>query len=264
MADPNCLLGYSNIVKTGTLTPTDQGGLPAANLQNDQGSADQAWQTTAGVTSASLLIDSGGVSQMWQAFGLFRTNLTSGATVRWRVSANSSMASPTYDSGVVNAGIIPGYLQSVIGLAAPVAGEFAQLDVVDTSNPDTFLNIPLAFAGPCFQPQTNLDYSSTWGRDRQVTETVTRSGAEFPLTQFARRRITLSFQGIRASEAWTAAMEADRVASIAAGNLLFIPDPASATIQYESCFGRFGPKDLAFPYGNADRRSWGGVLTERL
>lgn len=264
MADPNCLLGYLNQVQLGTLTPTDQGGLPAANLQNNQGSADQAWQTTAGVTAASLLIDSGGVTQSWQAFGLFRTNLTSAATVRWRVSANSSMSSPTYDSGVVSAGVVPGYFQSVIGLAAPVVGEFCQVDISDPSNPDTFLNIPLAFAGPAWQPLTNLDYTTTWGRDRQVTETVTRSGAEFPLTQFARRRITLSFQGVRSTEAWAQAMEADRVASIAAGNLLFIPDPASGTIQQESCFGRLGPKDLAFPYGNADRRSWGGILTERL
>lgn len=258
------LLGWLNQVKLGAITATDENSaLPAANLQNDQGGPDQAWQTNYGVLSASLLIDSGSTSTVWRIFGLFRTNLSAGATVRWRVSNNSSMSSPTYDSGVVSAGVIPGYQQSIVAAPSAVTGEFCQVDIVDT-NTDSFLNVPLAFAGPAWMPLTNWDYSTLFGRDRTVTETVTRAGAEYPLTQFNRRRITLSFQGVRASEAWAVAMEADRVAAISAGNLLFVPDPSGVNLNYEALMGRFVSKDLTFPYGNADRRAWGGTLTERL
>lgn len=258
------LLGWLNAFHTGTIT----GGpaealLPVSNLSGFTGSPSSGWQTPAGVTSASVLVDTGDATSVWQVFGLFRTNLTPGTTIRWRVG-DPAMTTVTYDSGIRPAGVLVGYGKTVVVSLSPVVGQAVQFDIADVTNPDGFLNVPLAFAGPAFQPQTNIDFSSTVGRDSQIDEVVTRGGQELPVARWQRLRVELSFQGVRTSEVWPQVMEADRV-SRQAGNLIFVNDSDNGLMGYETIYGRLTPTaDLTYPYGSADRRSWKARLQERL
>jgi hypothetical protein len=273
----NAYIGWKNAVLTGALTASSQEStLPVTNLQNQQGAAALAWQTT-GCTQESLTIDSGSTATKWQAFGLFRTNLSPSATVEWLVSNNADMSAPRYDSGAVSGTVAAGYGQSVLvpatlivqngvmaGSPFSVTGRYAQCTIRDPSNTDGFLNIPLAFAGPVFSPQTNFDFSGGQGRTAGTTETTTRGGQEFPLTTWVQRTADVSFMGLRGSEAWADIMDLD-LACRSNQNVLWIPTPAGENQAMESVFGRLKPNgSMTWPFQSADRRAYKFQITERL
>jgi len=105
------MLGWLNWIPVAQLlSSSEEAALGANQLQSQHGAVTAAWQTKAGVTAASLLIDAAtarwGVSVPWRAFGLFRTNLTPNATVRWRLGNTAEEVTtpqppPTWDAGVV-------------------------------------------------------------------------------------------------------------------------------------------------------------------
>ena len=396
----NAVFGWQNNLLGASLdTPDGVPGLYVDNLKNDQGSPATAWQTQR--TAAVFIANTQSAASTWRAFCLARTNLTSGASVRWLVgtllACRGSVTVPTdtnagaisrnttrlgpdpvpspggpgviyrhgsgsayvgkpavyvayageslsagvwlrrtgaggsagavvradtggqtfivpmsavpgddvwryylvkfvapssgsvtvyfivdagagdysiaggkvegrvaYDSGFVPAGVRPGFGQSVHVAPAPVAGEAVRLDITDPTNPDGFINVPLAYAGPVWQPATNIAYDTSLGRDDATDETTTRGGAEFPTLQWTRRRWDVSLQGIRASELWPSVMELDRAARTGQ-NVLFVPDPAGADVAREAVFGRLRSLgDVTYPFGNGDRRAWRARITERL
>lgn len=262
----NAVFGWVNNVGTGTLTAgSAAAGLGADQLQNDHGGAATAWQTAGGVTSTNLTVDAGATSAAWRAFGLFRTNLTAAATVRWRVGTAAAMTSGVaYDSGAIAAGVAAGFGQSVLVASAAVTGRYCRLDVSDPGNPDGVLNVPLIFAGPVWQPASNISAESAFGRDDATDDVVTRGGQEYPTFRFVRRRWEIALARVRAAEVWPSAMELDRVARLG-GNILFVPDPASADRNREAVYGRLrATSDLGHPYGIADARGWRCRVTERL
>ena len=263
----NALFGWRNHVTTASLTGS--GGVPfldVGNLRNEQGSPALGWQMPG--TVAALVADTHAAASTWRAFVLARTNLTAAATVQWRVGPAAACFGTggefSYDSGVIPAGVAPGFGQSVHVAPAPVAGEAVRLDIADPGNPDGFINVPLAYAGPVWQPATNIAYDTSLGRDDATDETTTRGGAEFPTLQWTRRRWDVSLQGIRASELWPSVMELDRAARTSQ-NVLFVPDPAGADVAREAVFGRLRSLgDVTYPFGNGDRRAWRARITERL
>ncbi len=268
----NSAFGWLNYVIPSALTV----GSAAANmgtggLQVDQGSPDDAWQTAAGVLTdadgAWLVIDSGSTATVWRAFGLFRTNLTANATVRWRVSNSLSggrVTSESYDSGTISAGVKPGYLQSVVVAGADQTGRYCEVDINDSGNPDSFINIPLAFAGPLFMPEVAIAFTSTFGRTDHTDEVVSQGGQEFPINRYMQRVHSIGLTGVTAAETWASVMELDRAAR-AGGNVFFAPDVTSTNLPYEAIFGRLrNPSAVSYPYGAADRRAWSATITERL
>lgn len=263
----NTALGWVNNVATATLyAGSANAALPASNLQVDQGAASMAWQTAAGVVTSAAGATLGiQVSGTWQAFVLARTNLTTSATMRWRVSTGIlSIASPNYDSGTISAGVVAGYGQSVLVIGTPRTCGYCQVDIDDPTNPDGFINIPLMYAGPLFIPAVGPDWSSSFGRDDATDEVTTRGGQEYPVYHWQRRRYEAAWQGIKGSEVWPSFMEFDRTAR-QGGNVLFIPDITSATISQEAVLGRAHmTKDVGYPAKSADARSIALRITERL
>ena len=270
----NALFGWVNNILSATLTAdSEEAGLGVAQLQNDQGDASTAWQTAAGVTTSGFLADTGSAYSVWRAFALARTNLTSAATVQWRVGApgtGGALASVVYDSGVLPAGVVPGFGQTVFVMfpqsLVPVQAQAQALrcDISDPTNPDGFLSVALAYAGVPWQPLTNISTATTRGRDDSTLETTTRGGQEYPLNLWARRRWSVDFQGIRNSEVLPD-VDALDAACRDGGNILLVPDPASSTVNQEAVFGRGKPgSDLAYFQGAPDRRTWKLTVTERL
>lgn len=268
----NTAFGWLNQVKTAALSVgSAAANMGAGNLQIDQGSPDVGWQTASGVLTdaagAWLLIDSGNSATVWRAFGLFRGNLSAAATVRWRVGSALSggrITTASYDSGTIAAGVLPGYLQSLVVAPADQVGRYCEVDINDSANPDAFINIPLAYAGPLFMPTVAASFSSTVGRTDQTDEVVTLGGQEFPMNRYVQRVWSVNLARITIAETWASVMELDRVCR-AGGNVLFAPDVTSAHLAAEAVFGRVkSPSAVSYPYGGSDSRAWTASLTERL
>lgn len=268
----NSAFGWINRVTAGSLTVgSAAANMGAGNLQVDQGSPDSAWQTAAGVVTDAagswLLIDSGNTASAWRAFGLFRTNLSSAATVRWRVGNTLSggrITGAAYDSGTIGAGVLVGYLQSLLVPTSDQIGRYCEVDINDSGNPDSFINVPLVFAGPLFMPEVAISFASTFGRTDQTDEVVTQGGQEFPINRYMQRIQSVALTGITLGETWASVMELDRTAR-AGGNVLFAPDVTSANLNYEAVFGRLkNASAISYPSGAADRRAWSATVNERL
>jgi hypothetical protein len=257
------MFGWRNAVPAATLAAgtSSPAGLDVAQLQNDQGSAATAWQKPG--TTATLTIDTRSFASVWRILALFRTNLTAAATLRWRLGP-VGMATTVYDSGTFTAGIVPGYLQSVIVLPDDVSARVAQLDIVDLGNPDGYINIPLIFAGPVWQPVVGVTWDSTIGRTDTTDEVQTRGGEEFPINRFVQRVWSLGLDAIKQNEVWAQVGELSRVAP-SGQNVLFVPNMNSPTILCEAVYGRLKQTaDIGYPYQGADARSWKATVTERL
>jgi hypothetical protein len=269
MAD--ALFGYDNRILTGTLTAGSEAtGLPVTNLTSPQGATSNAWQTAGGVLTGAagawMLIDAG-ASVTWRVFVLTRTNLTTAAQVRWRVGTTVSSNVPgslTYDSGTVSAGVRAGIGQSVIVAPSQISGRYVRLDLTDSANPDTVISIGLCYAGPVYQPAFNVGWGTSFSIDPQVEEVTTRSGQEYPVLRWERRRWDLALDNIATAEVWPSLLEWYRVGR-RGDNVLYINDPASADLASEAIFGRCGSlADITYPIESTDYRAWRARITERL
>jgi hypothetical protein len=263
----NCLIGYANAVLTGTLAAgSQQTGLTVGNLQLPHGSAAFGWRTAAGVLTgaagAYFTLDMGAATT-WRAFALARTNLSTAATVRWRVGTTLS-GSDVYDSGTVTAGIVPGIGQSVTATAAAVSGRYVRCDINDAANADNYISVALAFAGPAFQPAINYAPDSTSSTRRGEQSTRTRGGGTYTTPLYTERAWRVGFAALTAAELTGQVMPAD-LAAADGRNVLFVPDPAATSRHAESVFGRM---ESAAEYGyvtlDGARRSWRMQIVERL
>ena len=258
-----CVFGWQNAAKSAAIVSYNsaQPGLDPTQWQtNDAGAASMAWQTVG--TTATVLLDAGSTGQTWGAVALSRTNLSAGAQWSVTIWADAGQTTVVYGGGAATAANVTGG-QCVLILPAQVAGQRISISVTDTANPEGFLNIPLAYAGPLFRPAGNISWQTTRARDRQVDEVVTRSGTEFPQFRWSRRRWSLDMQSLRTAELPTW-QSIDQLAALG-GNILFVPDPASATINADAIFGRLTSKaDITYPFGCGDRLAWKADATERL
>jgi hypothetical protein len=249
------VIGYLNAVRLGAVAASSSvGGLGPDQLQNDQGNSAQALQFS-GTTGCTITVTWSG---LYHAFGIFRHNLTPGATVTFTVKNGGS----TVLTGTALASV-PGFRQSVWVAGAPVFGTSCVISIADAGNPDGHVNVPLAFVGPVFQPARNMTFQSSFGRAQQVSKAITRSGGVIPRLDWLKRIHDVVFSGIKEAEL-SAITEID-LAGRQGSNLLFVPNPASLTINTEAIFGEFEPQSNVGYFGqNRDFRSWSARLTERL
>lgn len=261
-------IAWENAFLSGTVSASAETvGLGAGQVQNAQGATSTAWQTPLGTTSAWLQVD-GGAGAAWRVLSLHRTNLTTTATVRWRLSNDPAFGSAIYDSGVVSAGITAGYGQSILVLPSLQTARYARVDIADVSNPESLLRVALAYAGPVFEPARNFSPRATsFVRSPSFAIPVTRGGQEFPELRFSRRGWTVSLPLITATEAWSRFQECARL-SEGGRNVLFIPAPTGTTaanIAREAVFGRLAQTgEIPWAQNSAVLRAWSFTITERL
>jgi hypothetical protein len=242
----NCVIGHLNQFLTGSVTSSSHAtGLGPDQLQNEQGNASFALQVPA--TTATITVTS---ASQYRMFGLFRTNLTSSATVSWSI-------------GGASCSVVPFFGQSVLVLDAPVSAGGVTVDISDTGNPDGFLNIPLAYAGPGFQPLVNMDFGSAPNRAVGTMKEITRSGGSFVRNDWVKRTFDYVSSNIGVDELVT--MDEIDLVGRHGHNVLFVPDPASATIGREAIYGEWeGVTGLTYPYQLATVRGYRATITERL
>jgi hypothetical protein len=242
----NLVIGHLNQFLSGSVSASASvAGLGPSQLQNDQGNASFALQIPG--TSGSITVSG---SAEYRMFGLFRTNLTPSASVSWSI-------------GGASCAVVPWFGQSVLVLDAPVSAGGVTVSISDPSNPDGFLNIPLAYAGPGFQPLVNMDFSSAPNRQAGTLKEITRAGGTLARNDWVKRTFDLSMSNIRPDEVTT--MDDIDLVGRHSHNILFVPDPMSATIGREAIFGEWeGTSGLTYPYQAADARGYRATITERL
>jgi len=222
-----------------------------------------AWQTIAGdLTSAdgATLTITPLTARTWRLFGLFRTNLTTSAVVTVTLYDNPSTLVFTDTMSTM----VAGYGQVVLDAGQDYTADYCVIEIDDATNPDTFINVPLAYAGPGWLPGTGLAWQTTFGRDSQVDEVRSKGGQEYPTHWWSRRRWDIFLAGVNASEVWTEAMELDRISRFGR-NVLFVPDVTSATLAYEMLLGRLEVvSDVSYVDGIVDYFTWRFRVRERL
>lgn len=261
MAFERPMLGWQNRVADGAVTAgSELTTRPVANLQNDQGA--ERWQTAGALTAAGgayFDIDAGS-AVTWRAFGVFRTNLTTAATLRVLLGTTKG-ASDVYDSGTVS-GVAVGYGQLIHAAASDQTARYCRIQVDDAANPDGNIQIGLAYAGPVWQPAIGLQFGAQQGRDSDRDEVVTKGGQEFPSFNFARRWWGIELVTTDEAEAHEQIAELDRIAGLG-GNALLIPMPGGAYQQRQAVFGRLAQSSpISLP--QFDFYRWSGRFEERL
>lgn len=251
-------IGVINPLTTGVVTASSNAsGFPCTAIQSQSGSSLEAWQTTSD-SAQWLRCDLGAICQI-DCFGLFRTNLSSAATIRARIFSDSGFATAIYDSTTVPAN--PVFGQTI--LLGGTTGRYIQIDLNDASNSDGFINVPLGFVGPLAQfaigysPQSAL--SSKTGNFSNVTHWGNASVSQY----WTARIWNVNLTGIRDAE-WPSLQDMD-IASRMGKNMLFIPDVTANVVNRESVFGicQFN-QGIGFSGMSHDLRTAGFQITERL
>jgi hypothetical protein len=255
----NSLIGWINAAKTAALTATSaEPTLPVTNLAGDHGSPATGWQTLAGALTPLLTLTPLARTTVRVA-ALFRSNLTSAATIIVRLYTNPG-AVLVATSATVTA--VNGQAIAIFPIDTPC--DIITVSISDAGNPQNFVNIPLCFAGPVWQPTNAMAWSSSMGRD-DINDTVTsRGGQTYVSLRATFRRWEIALDGIRTTEAYAQLDALDRF-SRAGGNAILVPNLNNGFVQQESTFGIIkATADVTFPLGVDSRRSWRSRLSERL
>lgn len=258
-------IGSDNLILTASLGANSAAaGLGPENMATEQGSPDAAWQTAAGVVTtaggALFRADFAVLARTVQGFAITRTNLTAAAAVTFQAW---NLAGPTlvYSSGPL-AGPVPRYGQVIHVAAAPVTCDFVQVTIDDPTNPDGFLNVPLGFIGPLWNPQVGFGWDSSHGRESVSARRRTAGGQIFSDLRYRARTFDLRLTGVTAAE-WPTLDALDHDAR-SDRNILVIPD-VNTNLQTTAVFGTLTPTaGITYPYGSADARAWAARGEERL
>lgn len=255
-------LGYINGVQIGSLTAsTAESNLPVSNLSDPGGSASVAWQTTnTSLTNQWFKLDIGENLSIG-AFILARTNLTSAATIRWRIFTDNTYTTALYDSGTVNAGVLPGIGMSVV--IGGVNGQFVQCDINDSTNPDSHINIPQAWVGPLFAPTVGLAQNSSLGTTTGATITQSKFGQSLVHDYWQARQWTMTLNFVYGSE-WPDFQDLDIAAKDGSTNILFIPNVGSGNLARDVILGTGNLQAIGFSATDRNARSVTMTITERL
>lgn len=256
----NMLLAAINKADDGIFTEGSQvSSLPIENLTDRQIS--KVWRTATttapDVSGSTRDTTSGrtwfevdlGVNTTLDYIGLLRHNITRDGQIRVRISTVFDFSSLVYDSGLVNAWpTVTGYGSLPWGtfswgnvLSAPdlsiytidfhhpldtaVVGRYVRVDIVNASNPDTFIEAGRFYASPSYFPSINIQYGFAiyWKDDSLVSKSL--GGQRFVQQKSRYRRMEMSFSEIPEVEAYTNLFDFIQRRKGISGDLVIIPQP---------------------------------------
>lgn len=254
------LLAWTNIAKLAKIVASSSEKLmPPENTINDIGDASVGWQTLYGTVSADLTYTLDAAGSTVRTIGLFRTNLSATAQITATITYNGV---ETWTDTL--AGPAAGYGQVVFVLEAPEYADSVTIEIVDTNNPDLFINVPLVFIGDAWLPTYSVSSSLADGWEPNQNIQKTRGGQEY-VTQLSNpRSVEFEFGAVLSDEAYAAAKEIERLSGLGI-NVLFIPDSEWSDIKYDAVFGRISnARRMGVLPGPGRVRVWGATITERL
>lgn len=244
----NVFLAWQNRTDEGTLSGGSwRASLPLLNLQSRQVQKVARTADTA-LASTQFVIDLG-QSRSIGVLALVVHNISVAGKVRIRASDSPGFASVYYDSGWVSvwpAGMIPqslleweddnfwlgtlsqqaraGYQSPFINiLPSAVNMRYWKVEIDDTANPDGYVHIGRLFMAQGWRPGINYAYGAELGYEDPTPVDTSLSGAEFFDIRSRFRVFSFELQYISDSDAYSYALDIQRIAGIS-GEVLLIPD----------------------------------------
>jgi hypothetical protein len=201
-----------------------------------------------------------GASYTIGVVALFASNLTAAATFRLRLSANSAMTSPTYDTGVsqINAGVDTTYGHLIHVLPTSQTGQYLRLELTDSSL--TYIEARRLFAGLKFQPGHNYAYDYKRTTLDSVRMTDSEGGQSWVEVGVQREEIRLHFEALTDAEA-----QGDLTIIRRLGrhkDLVAILNPGSTNLGRDSILGQI-TENLSDQHAGYNRHSFDLVIVER-
>jgi hypothetical protein len=277
MTTDNAMFVTSNRTDAGTITTgSELVGLPAENLKDRQRT--KIWRTavtTAPTQTPTTLRDTTaartwleidlGQAYLLNVVALLSNNISQ--TGKWRVriatASDFNSGSIVYDSGQVAAWpVIGGFgtldwgvfnwgdilttielsyykIDSLVIFPSSVVGQYVRIDIIDATNPDTYIQAGRLVIGPCWQPSVNFDlgWQIGWQDDSVVSRTM---GGQIYVDERPRYRVArLTLGQLSETEMYAYAFDnIDRRKGIS-GDILFIPQPGKPALYLqEVLYGR--------------------------
>jgi hypothetical protein len=228
--------------------------------------ADSARSTDLTTTSTKITID-WGAAKTAQILTFPRHNLSSTATIRWKRGTTAG-ASDVADSTSLPVWLFTprayrGDVYEVIVLqASETSARYETVEIVDTSNPDGYVDIGRVFISPLFVPAVWQSYGARDGYEDISVVKQSKGGADWRDRQ--RRRRTASFvldQLTLAEGAALNEMEQEEGLTEEVAYLPYLDDPAE--MQRYAFTGLLKELNgIEYPYANTRRRAFS--MTKRL
>lgn len=270
----NCVFGFPNYSDVGvSYTPVLSAGswvagLPLTNLQ-DRRLAKVARSTNDDAASTLFNIDLG-VARSVGLLALVGHNLSAGATVRWK-GGTSAGAADVYDStalalsfAAVSAEDRDGINFSVVHIPAAVqSARYWRVEIVDTANVDTYVEIGRLVIAAKYQPTINMSYGAKLGLEDDTERTVTDGGAAVYQEKAVRRTQRLVLDHIAEAEAFANGWKMQRLAGTKK-QLFWVSDAADTTLMHERSFLCVMRELSGLEYPYATRNSMAVELVEEL
>ncbi len=222
---------------------SEASGLGANRLKDPQ--IRKRWRTGPGVTTPTLLVDfnksvSVGVLAFVQPSdaGYYDPDLNavgilaSSDTVRHRLDITTPGVGAVYDSGTVAGQWTPGYGLHAKILPANVLTRYwrTSFNAASQVGVTNYMDMGMAWAGPAWSPQRNLQYGFNWvWQDTSTLTSVGTSGLDFVKIGPKRKAVVFGFDSMSASEADEITQLSRLVGT--SRQILFVPDPSDMTSE---------------------------------
>lgn len=242
----NLVLGFPIYSDAGVLyTPAISGGswssdLPLSNLL-DRALENVARSADALAASTTLDIDLG-VARAVRVLALPKTNLTAAATVKWE-GGTSAGANDVYNStalavswSATTAEDRDGINCAVVHVPATAkTARYWRVSIVDTANPDGYVQLARLVIAAGYQPTINMKVGAKLGlRDATVRTESDGAAAKYQVKP-VRRTMTFALPMLGQAEAFASAFKIQRQAG-KSKQLFFVLDPDDTTYMHERAF----------------------------
>ncbi len=277
----NGALSWFNMFDDGSITAdTESSAAPVTNLFSPQGG--YPWLSAFGVTTANIYLDSqpsisalkanassgaladftwSGDFAIWRGFGVFRTNLTPNATVRYRLGTTAG-GGDVLDTGNLS-GIVAMRNQHIYIHSTSLVARYLTITISDPSNPDNQLKVGMVYGGNVFVPNSNFSFSSARDKDSRSETVLSAGGYEYVRFFWNRRKWALSWDDLADTEVRDYLDVIDNYARMGY-NVLFVPDYEDSP-NVDSVYGLLKePGPFSFARAGLSRYAWNAEITERL
>lgn len=249
----NVLFGWPITSDTATLSGGSWlAGLPLGNLQTDSLAA-VARSTTDALADTLINLDYGAASAV-SVVALVRHNMRSTALWRIRGGSDVTFATNTYDSGWISVwpvqwatGVLPSghpnagtrlYTDAQINALNPprdavhvlpteTSARYWRIDIDETANTDTYVQIGRLVVAPRFTPTYNFAVGATFGFDDGTTVGRSLSRVRYYDDRPKGRTLSLAFENLPDAEAVTVVR--DMVEDLGASGQVYVVTDAADT-----------------------------------
>lgn len=261
----NLLLGFPNYADVSvSYTPALSGGsweadLPLTNLQYRR-LHKVARSTDALAASTKLRIDLG-VARSVGVLALIGHNLSAAATVQWK-GGTSAGATDVYNPGALAMSFAAVTAENREGLnftvvtipATAQSARYWDLDIVDTANPDGYIEIGRLFIAGAYTPTINMNVGAKLGLESDTERSITDGGAATYDEKPVRRHVSFVLDGLQDSDAFANAWRIQRLAGMTK-QVLFVFDKTDTTLMHERAFLGVMRELTALEYAYTDGRN---------